>query len=131
MTPEELQQKTAHITQNQQPLADYWIAVIPCPPPSKLTISGWLLKFDFDTIVGGINACNRWCSKNETNPHFGLTTELATRYASGTMWKIKKGETFETFQCERTFEDDTPYPEDWDTLDNDAKRQLIAAHHRE
>ena len=128
---EELRRKIALIETYTPELTAYWATTIPCDPPAHYVISQWLTRFDPDSIVAGIDAYSRLVAKKDkreaddvdTGPE--VTTQNAIRYISGTCWKIKRGDTYEQA---RKFGDGTPYPAGWDTLDDNAKRQLIAQH---
>lgn len=123
---EQLRQQIAQTAKDTQALKEYWTSVIPCEAPSNYIIAGWLRQFDFDTIVAGIDSYNVKCSRYEDEAAKGKkaggpSTAAGVRYASGTMWKIKRG-------TNRQFEDGTAFPDGWDELDAAAKRQLLAAH---
>jgi len=117
MTPDQMKQ----MAQEAAALEEYWALMVPCAPPPRYIIAGWLRRFAYETVEAGIDAYNVLCSKGKHKP----STEAGIKYASGAMWKIQRGDTFAQTQ---TFGDGTPLPPDWDQLDGDAKRQHIAAH---
>ena len=113
-------------------LEAYWRTTIPSDPPAAYVIAQWINLFRLDAITAGIDAYSRLVAKKDGRDDKGedsgpeVSTQNAIRYVSGTCWKIKRGDTFEN----KKFADGTPFPPDWDTLDGDAKRGLIAQHNK-
>jgi hypothetical protein len=131
-TAEELKQQIAETAENTAALQQYWESESSLPPPPKNVFSDWLRKFDFEIIVQGIDAWNVNYSKQRSKieerkldaAQWHPTSAKAVRYASGAMWKIKRGSNHQ-------FADGTPYPDNWETLNKTAKQGLIVEHCKE